>query len=78
MWFCKVKNIKIKATIVLFIVAKFSKINCTQNTTNSTEITENLLNSVPHTIEIKFQIGEKFSLIVAVKSGISHILPLLF
>ena len=47
-----------------FIVALFYKINPVQITTIITENTENLLNSVPHTIESSFQICEKFSPIV--------------
>ena len=57
----KVKNVKLQATIKSFFVALFYKINPTQNTTNITEFTENLLYSVPHT---NLKIGEKFSLIV--------------
>ena len=47
-----------------FVVALFYKINPVQITTIVAENTENLLNSVPHTIEISIQIGEKFSPIV--------------
>ena len=47
-----------------FIVALFYKINPVQITTIIAENTENSLNSVPHTIEISIQIGEKFSPIV--------------
>ena len=61
MWVFQVKNVKLQATTKLFIVAIFYQINPIQNTTNITEITENSLNSVPHT---NLKIGEKFSLIV--------------
>ena len=64
MWFYKGKNINIQATTQNFIVALFYKINPVQNTTIIAEYTENLLNSVPHTIEIIIQISEKFSPIV--------------
>ena len=57
MWFFQVKNIKLQATTKSFIVALFYKINLTQNTTNITEITENLLNSVPYK---NLKISEKF------------------
>ena len=64
MWFYKGKNVNIPATTQNFIVALFYKINPVQNTTIIAENTENLLHSVPHTIEITIQIGEKFSPIV--------------
>ena len=64
MWFYKGKNVNIPATTQNFIVALFYKINPVQNTTIVAENTENSLNSVPHTIEIIIQIGEKFSPIV--------------
>ena len=64
MWFCKGKIINIQATTQNFVVALFYKINPVQNTTIIAENTENLLNLVPHTIEIIIQIGEKFSPIV--------------
>ena len=64
MWFYKGKIINISATIQKFMVALFYKINPVQITTIVAENTKNLLNSVPHTIEISIQIGEKFSLIV--------------
>ena len=51
--FVKLNNVKIQATTILFIVAQFYKINSTQYTTNIGLITENSLNSVPCTIEIK-------------------------
>ena len=72
MWIFKVKNVKLQATTKSFIVALFYKINPTQNTRNITEITKNLLNSVPHT---NLKIGEKFSLIVYIT--IQHNLILL-
>ena len=49
MWVFQVKNVKLQATAKLFIVALFYQINPIQNTTNITEITENLLKLVPHT-----------------------------
>ena len=61
MWFYKGKNINIPATTQRFVVALFYKINPVQNTTIIAENTENSLNSVPHTIEITIQIGEKLS-----------------
>ena len=67
MWFCKGKIVKIQATTQNFIVALFYKLNPTQNTTVIAENTENSLNSVPCTIKIKIQIGEKFSPIVTHK-----------
>ena len=70
MWFCKGKIIKIQATTQIFIVALFYKINPAQNTTIIAENTENLSNSVPHTIKIKIQSGEKFSPIVVHNFGI--------
>ena len=71
MWVFQVKNIKLQATAKLFIVAIFYQINPIQNTTNITEITENLLNLVPHT---NLKIGERFSLIVFI--AIQHNLTL--
>ena len=47
-----------------FIVVLFYKINPVQITTIIAENTENLLNSVPHTIESSIQNCEKFSPIV--------------
>ena len=70
MWFCKGKIIKIQATTQNFIVALFYKLNPAQNTTIIAENTENSLNSVPRTIKIKIQIGEKFSPIVTYEFGI--------
>ena len=70
MWFCKGKIVKNQATTQNFIVALFYKINPVQNTTIIVRNTENLLNSVPHTIEITIQIGEKFLPIVIKKFGI--------
>ena len=67
MWFCKGKIVNIQATTQNFIVSLFYKINPVQNTTIIAESTENLLNSVPHTIEITIQIGEIFSPIVIKK-----------
>ena len=72
MWVYQVKNVKLQATTKLFIVAILYQTNPIQNTTNITEITENLLNSVPHT---NLKIGEKFSLIVVI--AIQHNLTLL-
>ena len=54
------------------MVTLFYKINPIQNTTNITEITNNLLKLVPHT---NLKIGEKFSLIVLI--AIQHNLTLL-
>ena len=77
MWFCKGKIIKIQATTQNFIVALFYKINPVQNTTIIAGNTENLVNSVPHTIEITIQIGEKFSPIVIKNLAFSQVLWLL-
>ena len=64
MWFYKGIKVYILAITQKFIVALFYKINPVQITTIIGENTENLLNSVPHTIEISIQICEKFSPIV--------------
>ena len=66
MWVYQVKNVKLQAT------TKFYQTNPIQNTTNITGITENPLNSVPHT---NLKIGEKFSLIFVI--AIQHNLTLL-
>ena len=55
MWVYQVKNVKLQATAKLFIVAIFYQTNPIQNTTNITEITKYLLNSVPCT---NLKIGE--------------------
>ena len=60
-WSYNIKYIK-WATTQFFVVALFYKLNPTQNTTNITKITENLLNSVPHAINNKN--SKIFSLIV--------------
>ena len=52
MWISRVKKYKILAPTQLFFVV-FYKLKPIQNTTNITEITENLLNSVPHTLKFK-------------------------
>ena len=70
MWFYKGKNVNIPATTQKFTVALFYKINPAQITTIVAENTKNSLNSVPHTIEISIQIGEKFSPIVKQKIDI--------
>ena len=70
MWFCKGKIVKIQATTQNFSVALFYKINPAQNTKIIAENSENLSNSVPHTIKIKIQSGEKFSPIVVHNFGI--------
>ena len=70
MWFCKGKIIKIQATTQNFILALFYKLNPAQNTTIIAENTKNLLNTVPHTINIIIKIGEKFSPIVIHNFGI--------
>ena len=49
MWVYQIVNVKLQATAKLFIVAIFYQINPVQYTTVNTEITENSLNSVPHT-----------------------------
>ena len=72
MWILRVKNVKSQAATKSFIVALFYKTIPTQNTTNITEITKNLLKLVPHT-NLKF--GEKFTLIVFIT--IQHNLTLL-
>ena len=82
MWFHKGKNVNIPATKQNFVVALFYEINPVQNTTIIAENTKNLLNSVPHTIEIIIQIGEKFSPIVKQNlafflSGMAIVTPLL-
>ena len=77
MWFYKGKIIKIQATMQNFVVALFYKINPVQNTTIIAENTENSLNSVPHTIEIIIQIGEKFSPIVNQNLAFSQVPRLL-
>ena len=64
MWFYKGKNVNIPATTQNFIVALFYKKNPVQITTIVAENTENSLSSVPYTVEIIIQIGEKFSPIV--------------
>ena len=53
-------------------MAIFYQTNPIQNTTNITEITENLLNSVPHK---NLKISEKFSLIVviAIQHNLTHL-----
>ena len=61
MWIPRVKKHKKLNPIQLFIVVVFYKLKPIQSTTNTTEITKNLLNLVPRTI---IQIGEKFSPIV--------------
>ena len=70
MWFCEGKIVIFQATTQNFIVALFYKLNPAQNTTIIAENTENLLNSVPCTIKIQIQIGEKFSPIVVHNFGI--------
>ena len=66
MWFYKGIKVNISATTQKFIVALIYKINPVQITTIIAENTENLLNSVPHTIEnIQFKNCEKFSPIVS-------------
>ena len=69
MWFCKGKIIKFQTSTQNFIVALFYKLNPTQNTTIIAENTEYSLNSVPCTIKIKIQIGQKFSPIVTYEFG---------
>ena len=64
MWFYKGKNVNISATMQKFRCSIILQINPVQITTIVAENTENSLNSVPHTIEISIQIGEKFSPIV--------------
>ena len=49
MWVYQVINIKLQATTKLFVVAIFYQVNPVQKTTVNTDITKNLLNSVPHT-----------------------------
>ena len=56
MWFYKGIKVNISATTQKIIVALIYKINPVQIITITAENTENLLNSVPHTIEnIKFK-----------------------
>ena len=64
MWFYKGIKVNISATMQKFVVALIFKINPVQITTIIAENTDNLLNSVPHTIENSFQCSEKFSPIV--------------
>ena len=71
MWVYQVKNVKLQATTKLFIVAIFYQTNPIQTTTNITEITKKLFNSVPRT---NLKIGEKFSLIIVI--AIQHNLKL--
>ena len=70
MWFYKGIKVNISATTQKFVVALIYKINPVQITTITAENTENLLNSVPHTIEnIQFKNCENFSPIVKLKFG---------
>ena len=64
MWFYKGIKVNISATTQQFIVALIYKTNPVQITTIIAENTENLLNSVPHTIKSSIQNCEKFSPIV--------------
>ena len=65
MWVYKSIKVNILPTTQKIAVALIYKINPVQITTITAENTENLLNSVPHTIEnIQFKNCEKFSPIV--------------
>ena len=65
MWVYKGIKVNISATMQKIAVALINKINPVQITTITAENAENLLNSVPHTIEnIRFKNCEKFSPIV--------------
>ena len=64
MWFYKGIKVNILATTLRITVALIYKIYPVQITTITAENTENLLNSVPNTIEnIQFKNCEKFSLL---------------
>ena len=79
MWFYKSKNVNISATTQKFVVALFYKVKPVQITTIIAENTKNSLNSVPHTIEISIQIGQKSSPIVKqnFSSAMDIVTPLL-
>ena len=65
MWFYQGIKVNISATTEKFVVALIYKINPVQITKITAENTENLLNSVPHTVEnIQFKNCEELSPIV--------------